>query len=77
VPSSPMEPVTQGRVSGSTALPRSAFAAPASRRSAMAMTCADAPRAPSPTRIATRLPLLRTLAAASRSVRWGTINGGL
>ena len=41
VPSSPMEPVTYGRSSGSAALPRRAFATPAPSRSAISFTSAD------------------------------------
>ena len=56
VPSRPMEPVTHGSSSLRTSLPSSAFATPAPSRSATSVTSARAPRAPWPTRIATRRP---------------------
>jgi hypothetical protein len=63
VPSRPIDPVTQGRSSGSTALPSSAFATPAPSRSATCATSSDAPSAPWPTSIATFAPAFSTSAA--------------
>ncbi len=75
VPSRPMEPVTQGRSSGRTALPRSAFATPAPRTSATSVTSCVARSAPAPTSIATRRPAFRTSAARRRSFSAGTTRG--
>ena len=74
-PSRPMVPVTQGRSSGSAALPSRALAAPAFSLSAMAMTSSVAWSAPAPTRMATFLPLFSTSAARRRSASFGTIWG--
>ncbi|SKS07826.1 Uncharacterised protein [Mycobacteroides abscessus subsp. abscessus] len=67
VPSRPIDPVTQGRSSGSTSLPNSAFATPAPKRSATAVSSATHPRAPCPTSRATFLPELSKSAAALRA----------
>ena len=75
VPRSPIEPVTYGSSSGTTALPRSAFATPARSRSATAITSSVASSAPAPTSMATFLPLLRTSAAARRSACSGNLAG--
>ena len=63
VPSSPIEPVTQGSSSDSTSLPSSAFAAPAPSRSAIWVSSSTQPRAPCPTSSATFSPALRMSAA--------------
>ncbi len=77
VPSRPMEPVTQGRSSGSAALPSSALATPAPSFSAIAITSSVACSAPAPTRIATFLPAFSTSAACRRSCCCGTTVGAL
>ena len=77
VPSSPIDPVTKGRSSGTAALPRSALATPAPSISATSMTSCAAFRAPAPTSIATRSPALSTSAARCSSCSPGTTRGGL
>jgi hypothetical protein len=72
VPRSPMEPVTKGRSSGTAALPRSAFAMPAPRSSAVSMSSSVACSAPAPARMATFLPALRISAAFSSAELSGT-----
>ena len=67
VPSSPIEPVTKGRSSGSAALPSSALATPAPSSSAISITSSVACSAPAPTSIATRSPAFSTSAARSSS----------
>src|SRR5436305_980445 len=64
VPSRPIAPVTNGRSSGTAALPSSAFATPAPSVSATSITSSVACSAPWPTSIATLSPLLRISAAA-------------
>src|SRR4029450_7074072 len=59
VPSRPMEPVTNGRSSGTTVRPSSALATPAPRSSAAWITSSRAPSAPCATSIATFSPWLR------------------
>ena len=75
VPSRPIEPVTNGRSSGTAALPSSAFATPAPSVSATSTTSSAAPSAPAPTSIATFSPSLRMSAARCRSVPDGTTTG--
>ena len=77
VPRRPIEPVTNGRSSGTTALPSSALAIPAPSRSATSSTSSEAPSAPAPTSMATFLPALRTSAAFLRSSSVGTTRGAL
>ncbi|CAM5713565.1 hypothetical protein SALBM135S_05003 [Streptomyces alboniger] len=73
VPRRPMDPVTNGRSSGSASLPSSALATPAPRTSATSTTSARAPRAPCPISTATFSPAFRTSAARARS--WGAGTG--
>jgi hypothetical protein len=75
VPSRPIEPVTNGRSSGSAARPLSAFATPAPSNSATRITSGPAPIAPWPIRIATRSPAFRISAARCRSSSRGTTSG--
>src|ERR1700735_974593 len=77
VPRSPIPPVVNGLSSGSTALPSSALATGAPRKSASWVTSLRAERAPCPARIATRDPALRTAAAAFTWSDGGADNGGL
>jgi hypothetical protein len=77
VPSRPIEPVTYGTSSGTTARPLSAFAMPAPSSSATASTSSVAFLAPRPTSIATRSPAFRTSAARRRSSSRGTTTGGV
>ena len=77
VPRRPIDPVTHGSASGSTALPSSALATPAPRRSAISATSFDARSAPAPTSMATRLPALSTSAARLRSRSCGTTRGSV
>jgi hypothetical protein len=72
VPSSPSEPVTNGRSSGSAARPLSALATPAPSASATATTSSAAPAAPWPISIATRDPAFSTSAARRSSGSSGT-----
>ena len=64
--------MTQGRSSGSTVLPNSAFAQPACSRSETAMTSSVAPKAPAPTRIATFSPAFSTSAACCSAALSGS-----
>ena len=75
VPSRPTAPVTNGRSSASTSLPRSALATPAPSRSATSSTSSAAPRAPCPMRIATFSPSFRISAACSMSRSCGSTRG--
>src|SRR3712207_1185917 len=63
VPRSPIEPVTNGRSSGSAALPLRAFATPQPRMSAASLTSSAAPNTPAPISMATLSPLFSTSAA--------------
>ena len=75
VPSRPMQPVTNGRSSGSTDLPSKALATPAPSISAISTTSSAAPNAPAPIRIATFLPAFSTSAALRKSASDGTSAG--
>lgn len=77
VPKRPMVPVTQGRSSGSAALPKSALAQPAPSRSATAMTSSAAFRVPALISIATFLPAFSTSAARRRSASYGATFGAV
>ena len=77
VPSSPIEPVTNGSSSGRTAIPFSALATPAPRTAAASTSSCSAPLAPWPIRIATLLPAFSTSAARRSSGSSGTIRTGL
>ncbi len=74
-PIGPIPPVTNGRSSGTAAMPKRALATPAPRRSAASITSSVAPEAPAPTRMATLSPELSTSAARSRSSSRGKTRG--
>jgi hypothetical protein len=71
VPSRPIDPVTNGRSSGSAALPSKAFAAPAPNTSQASISSRLAPRPPAPISSATREPALSSSAARSSSAGSG------
>ncbi len=73
VPSRPRPPVTNGRSSGTAALPSSALATPAPSLFATAITSSVASRQPAPTSMATFLPSFRIFAAACRPAISGTL----
>ena len=75
VPSSPIEPVSQGRSSGSASRPLSARATPQPRMSATCSTSSAASLAPWPISIATFSPALSTSEARRRSSSRGTTCG--
>src|ERR1700691_6208520 len=77
VPKSPIPPVVKGLSSGKPALPNSALATGAPRRSASWATSSRADSAPCPASTATREPALRMAAGVRSLSGGGADNGGL
>src|SRR5215213_9783469 len=76
VPSKPIEPVTNGKSSGSAARPLRAFATPHPRMSAASFTSSAALNAPAPINMATFSPEFSTSAARRKSSSCGITRGG-